>query len=527
MKSSRQPVALPATLKIGIVTWNVGNEEPFSGTQVEKLNSLIPEGLEIFVIGVQECKYKKGSNAEEDSDDEELDQPKSTHTVSKKPEGESSFLMNKFDKVIKEAGKKAGLVILKRAQLLEMRILVLVHPSLKKHISDIRVAVEATGLMGVYGNKGGIGVCFNLDGTRLGFLNTHLAAHLHQLPLRNKNIHEILAGTHCYKNRIELSYQLDHFFWLGDLNYRIDLNIAKVPPGEKPEKISTKSEEHVELWNKTKELVDQKDWAQLQGFDQLRAEVSRRAVFCDFREGTLNFNPTFKVKRARQLDAALHDSFVYTEQRMPSWCDRVLWHSMPAVLDNVEQQTLEPLPDINTSDHKPIRSVFRVTRSPNPVLFGHRHEELQLRLSNLVVEGPELEERQGLYLGLKSYPPAKGNRHLVSPLVTPPKTKPDWSDSPISLQVDVLDDYIDYLQLLIVVMDDKIGKDESVGICALPLKDVRAAQSPLQFSTPLILNSRDTGLVLKCEAQFVRDPSDPNWSATAGKQPKLSIKQRF
>ena len=139
-------------LTIAIVTWNVGNEEPFSGAHAKKLDSLIPPDVDIFVFGTQECKYKKGAVNDVDSDEGEGENQEKPRNA-KKPDGEHSLLGNHFDKIVKSAGKKRDMVVLKRAKLLEMQINVLVRSQLKSHCKEIKVAVEATGLMGVYGSS--------------------------------------------------------------------------------------------------------------------------------------------------------------------------------------------------------------------------------------------------------------------------------------------------------------------------------------------------------------------------------------
>jgi hypothetical protein len=48
---------------------------------------------------------------------------------------------------------------------------------------------------------------------------------------------------------------------------------------------------------------------------------------------------------------------VYKTQRLPSYCDRVLWKSMPPLASHVQLQTLSHLPNVTTSDHKPVTHI--------------------------------------------------------------------------------------------------------------------------------------------------------------------------
>lgn len=50
----------------------------------------------------------------------------------------------------------------------------------------------------------------------------------------------------------------------------------------------------------------------------------------------------------------------YTEQRIPSYCDRILWNSHPERLGHIRQLQLESVPSMMSSDHKPVTSVFTI-----------------------------------------------------------------------------------------------------------------------------------------------------------------------
>jgi len=50
----------------------------------------------------------------------------------------------------------------------------------------------------------------------------------------------------------------------------------------------------------------------------------------------------------------------YKDQRIPSYCDRILWKSMPTLKGHVEQTALRVVPEVSTSDHKPVLAHFEV-----------------------------------------------------------------------------------------------------------------------------------------------------------------------
>lgn len=49
---------------------------------------------------------------------------------------------------------------------------------------------------------------------------------------------------------------------------------------------------------------------------------------------------------------------IYNDKRLPSYCDRILWRSMPAVKHDFKAISLQSLTDVATSDHKPVCGIF-------------------------------------------------------------------------------------------------------------------------------------------------------------------------
>jgi hypothetical protein len=140
---------------------------------------------------------------------------------------------------------------------------------------------------------------------------------------------------------------------MGDLNYRIDLNAAaekSVPPSPAP--YADEAAHHAAV----SAMIAAKDWAGLAAADQLLNARANGEAFFEFDEGTMAFEPTFKVQR----QGGTH----YKDQRIPSFCDRVLWKSMPHLIGRVNQTSLRSLPGVSTSDHKPVVATFNVAPSP-------------------------------------------------------------------------------------------------------------------------------------------------------------------
>ncbi|KAI8462959.1 MAG: hypothetical protein J3K34DRAFT_372915, partial [Monoraphidium minutum] len=74
--------------------------------------------------------------------------------------------------------------------------------------------------------------------------------------------------------------------------------------------------------------------------DQLRLAQRRGAVFQGYHEGRLHFPPTFKF---------VPGGSQYSQQRVPSWTDRVT------------QLYYDSVRNVVTSDHKPVVAGFEVT----------------------------------------------------------------------------------------------------------------------------------------------------------------------
>ena len=93
-------------------------------------------------------------------------------------------------------------------------------------------------------------------------------------------------------------------------------------------------------------LVESESWGPLLAHDQLKASQELRECFVGLREGAITWPPTFKVRRVAGT--------FYKDQRVPSYCDRILWKSMPCLVDSLQQDEYTSVPAVSTSDHKPV-----------------------------------------------------------------------------------------------------------------------------------------------------------------------------
>lgn len=238
-------------------------------------------------------------------------------------------------------------------RLLEIKLLVFVH---KRHISRVvrtECVAEATGIGNVVGNKGGVALKLTLDDTSFCFVSCHLAAHegAKFLQQRNDDVVEIMRNIDRNKvHGLPVMHRYDHLFWLGDLNYRLDLK--RVLPA------AVKWSDH-ERWCHVVDLITNNKYEQLAKLDELVHEMALKRVFAGFVEGAITFPPTFKVVRGRPYAT-------YQALRVPSYCDRILWHSLPLHRNHVKLREYNSVASIDTSDHKPVYASFDVV-IPKPI----------------------------------------------------------------------------------------------------------------------------------------------------------------
>jgi len=179
--------------------------------------------------------------------------------------------------------------LLVKERLLGIYLAIYIHRDLKPLVKGTDKSAVTAGLIGGrVGNKGGVGISVNLDGTTLLFLNTHLAAHEGRVGHRLANLEKIkteldindfLPEGDSRKGAEDLTDRFDFTFLCGDLNFRLDITRL-----------------HAD-W-----LIARQDYQQALTFDQLRKLMDSGAPeLAGFSEAPINFAPTFKYDVLRTL----------------------------------------------------------------------------------------------------------------------------------------------------------------------------------------------------------------------------------
>ncbi|OMO52763.1 Inositol polyphosphate-related phosphatase [Corchorus olitorius] len=206
-------------------------------------------------------------------------------------------------------------------------------------ISNVKVSSVACGIMGYLGNKGSVSVSMSIEGTSFCFIAAHLASGEKKGDegRRNHQVSEIFRRTSFPRSPKDddnphpltiLGH--DRIFWFGDLNYRLYLED-----------------------NLARHLIKKQDWKALQEFDQLRREQEDGGVFQGWREGNIQFAPTYKYSSSNcnRYSGGLPNRSG-EKQRTPAWCDRILWYGKGVKLLSYFRS------EIKFSDHRPVSALF-------------------------------------------------------------------------------------------------------------------------------------------------------------------------
>ncbi|KAJ7682572.1 SacI homology domain-containing protein [Mycena polygramma] len=218
--------------------------------------------------------------------------------------------------------KKSSYVLLRSEQLVGTALLVLVKSDLTPVMRNVEATSRKTGLRGMSGNKGAVGVRLDYQDTSFCFLTAHLAAGHSNVEERNLDYRTIVNGLHFQKGKTISSH--DNIIWLADTNYRIDFDNDTV-----------------------RSLAMSEDFDSLLAGDQLRQAIDSGAAFAGYDEGPLLFRPTYRY------DLGTDNYDTSEKMRIPAWTDRILYQG--AFLDLSTYSRVE----LKGSDHKPVFAIFR------------------------------------------------------------------------------------------------------------------------------------------------------------------------
>ncbi|GAU42876.1 hypothetical protein TSUD_231870 [Trifolium subterraneum] len=280
-------------------------------------------------------------------------------------EGDDAFIElpeNQDDNGVGETKSHARYVRIISKQMVGIYVSVWVQRRLRRHINNLKVSPVGVGLMGYMGNKGSVSISMSLFQSRMCFVCSHLTSGTKDgaEQRRNSDVNEILRRT-CFSSVFDTDQALtipahDQIFWFGDLNYRISM-----------------------LDSEVRKLVALKKWDELMNYDQLSNELRVGRVFDGWKEGSINFAPTYKyeINSDRYVGEIPKEG---EKKRAPAWCDRILW------LGKGIKQLQYERAEIKISDHRPVSSIFLVEVE----VFDHRKLRRALNFTNTAAVHPEI-----------------------------------------------------------------------------------------------------------------------------------------
>ncbi|KAL1409612.1 hypothetical protein Q8F55_003607 [Vanrija albida] len=333
--SSTTPVS------IRVVTYNVNNRIPPTGTK--ELAPVVGYGAEdIIVVGLQEVDLRSSALF--------------VSQGNQRAEAWEQAIYNGL------GDRKEQYETVSSIQYVGVLLIVIARSELRPEVRMVQESARGIGLMGFGGNKAGVAVRLKVHDTTLCFVNSHLAAWKEYLERRRSDyiqlrtlltfptptdINPPLEAYHP-EDRDLMVDDADVIFWLGDLNYRLELDDADI-----------------------RGLITTQDWDALLTSDQLLTDIADNKSFIGFSEPRITFRPSFKY---------VHGSVTLDPKRSPAYCDRVLHRSRGTAIESKQYTTH----DLLWSDHLPVTSTYSIdARVVDETKRGEALVECQCELDKL------------------------------------------------------------------------------------------------------------------------------------------------
>lgn len=305
-QSSPQPPSNPMALeeavkaqklRIYAITWNMHGKLP---TEMGRLLPVHP-APHIYIVASQECM----------------------RSISK------SLVVQSKEQWETRLARTLGpdYVMLRSHTMVAIHLAVFIHTSLQPLVSAIRSADIGTG-WAKQGNKGAVAVSCQVGATSLLCVCCHLTSGQNSIKRRNLDFDRINRELRLNEETGPLTESFDAVVWLGDLNYRINGPKASVEM-----------------------LIAQGQLGVLLESDQLGIERRHSRLPGDLLEGDIRFQPTYR------FDHGTDTYDTSRKQRVPSWCDRILYRSRKNALKLVQYSSLM---ELRLSDHKPVFAHFEL-----------------------------------------------------------------------------------------------------------------------------------------------------------------------
>ncbi|KDN51231.1 hypothetical protein RSAG8_00860, partial [Rhizoctonia solani AG-8 WAC10335] len=229
-----------------------------------------------------------------------------------------------LDTLATRRDRNSDYVVLRSEQLVGTALILLCKTEATAHIRNVEAATRKTGLGGMSGNKGAVGIRLDYYDSSFCFITAHLAAGHINVEERNSDYRTIANGLSFLRGKTIGSHE--NVIWLADTNYRINLDNSEV-----------------------RYLAANDQLGVLYDADQLKLAMEAQVAFMGYDEGPILFRPTYRY----DLNSDEYDTS--EKQRIPAWTDRVLYRGTGLDLAVYNRAELKQ------SDHRPIYAIFHAT----------------------------------------------------------------------------------------------------------------------------------------------------------------------
>ncbi|GAV03407.1 hypothetical protein RvY_13835 [Ramazzottius varieornatus] len=330
-------------LRIRTCTWNLAGKSPRDDfTHLLGIHPPVKVATPVvkeFADSLSENLYGQGEAPAVHAEAEEADvlaigfQELSSNPVA--PVMETVVMSEIWTSTLRKILSSRDYVLLQTIRLQGILLLCFCKSQHLRHVRNLDTSYLRLGASGWWGNKGAVGISFDVRGVSVCFVNSHLSPHDHAFEERVRNYRQVLADLSFSSVRTDVSTILEHdyAFWLGDFNFRIE-GISQ---------------------DKTLHYIEALKWPKLLKHDQLRRAAHMSGAFSTFKEGKIEFPPTYKFVQGTDT----YDMRNPAKIRRPSYCDRILWRTRNA---SKKAQLIEYRShmEYNISDHKPVTAVFEI-----------------------------------------------------------------------------------------------------------------------------------------------------------------------
>ena len=313
LESRKNEYSTPAPVTVHVTTYNA-NGKP-TGESIQKILQESDEAPDIYAFGLQEIvEFNVGTVMLYDTDS----------------------CLKWREHLMAQLAQRHGrerYVPLEMVHLVGTALILFIKAERRSQVSEIATGTVGCGILGTMGNKGGVGVRFEINGLEMAFTSCHLNSGQDKKNRRHQDARDIMQRLAFGDNQLPLRSH-DVVLWCGDLNYRIDLptdeliELMKAGPAVKPE-----------------------NWIQLaEDSDQLLTSRRAKEAFVGWEEAPLTFMPTYKY---------INGTNDYDPKRGPAWTDRIIWKGEGEYRERTQCKWYGRH-ELMDSDHKPVTGLFTI-----------------------------------------------------------------------------------------------------------------------------------------------------------------------